>query len=350
MKNKVNTQTSDEDGQAGYIASDSSPRFDNVLPTRGISVDDRKPAPSTEWREIIAPDEQERFAKEAERFTRIQNDRAQRYGEPGRGFHRKPLLALRAEFDVLADLPDYARFGLFATPGPHEAWVRLSNGIFDINPDPVPDIRGFAIKVFGVDGPDARDGAPALSQDFLMIQVDPFGLTSQQFTDAAWSLAFDKPSPPSTEAIRRLHISGFAGTVFNTTTPFQVGPYAARARVVPAADHVPDPNAENDWGADFYRRLPLTYAFQLQFFVSEDDTPIEDAKKVWPEAIAPWITVAHLTLPTQPLDPDLAAQAERISFAPWNALAEHRPLGEVNRARRVVMDRSVANRRGSYDR
>ena len=33
----------------------------------------------------------------------------------------------------------------------------------------------------------------------------------------------------------------------------------------------------------------------------------------------------------------LAALDDRLAFSPWNALAAHRPLGGINRARREVM-------------
>ncbi|MET9493120.1 hypothetical protein [Nocardia sp. NPDC006630] len=303
--------------------------------------------PSTEWTEKITAAEPECFAHETETLSAIQQDRTHKYGQSGRGFHRKPLLALRGRFEVLPDLPPYARFGLFSRPGSHEVWIRTSNGTFDIQADSIPDIRGFALKVFGVEGPDARDGSPAWCQDFLMIQIDPFGLTSEQFTALSAQLA-NGDIPPSPEAAQRLAISGFATTTFNTTTPFTVGPYAARARLLPPEGEVPDPDADNDWAADMFARLPLTYRFQLQFYVNESDTPIEDATKQWPEASAPWVTVADLTIPEQQLGAGFAAQVEQISFAPWNALADHRPLGEVNRARRVAMDRSVADRNGTY--
>lgn len=301
--------------------------------------------PSTDWSEKVGPDEAERHRKQAETLGEIQNDRTARYGMPGRGFHRKPQAALTASLEVLPDLPDHARYGLFAASGTHETWVRLSNGTFDIRPDNLPDIRGFAIKVFGVDGPDARDGSPAESQDFLFIQVDPFGLTSAEFV--GFSVAMAAGNGPAA----KLPFAGFTIDIFNATVPIACGPYAVRARLLPPEGQQPDPEAAQDWGADFRRRLaegPLTYRMQLQFFVDEAITPIEDAKVLWPESEAPWVTVAHLTIPVeQPEDTEkFAAEIEAAAFAPWNALADHRPLGEVNRARRIAMDWSVRNRSG----
>jgi hypothetical protein len=83
--------------------------------------------PSTEWKEKIAPDEDVRFAKYAERFAALQARHTAMTGE-GRALHRKGLLGLNATFEVLADLPAHAKHGLFAKPGVHNAWVRLSNG------------------------------------------------------------------------------------------------------------------------------------------------------------------------------------------------------------------------------
>jgi hypothetical protein len=257
--------------------------------------------------------------------------------------HRKQLVALSASFEVLPDLPEPARHGLFATPAKYEAWVRLSNGTFDVRPDSAPDVRGFAIKVLGVDGPDARDGSPATSQDFLLIQFEPFAFPSSD-TFVAAVLAAAKAAVPASGAPP---FSGFATTSFHTTTPFACGPFAARARALPPADRQPRPDAATDLAVDYAQQLtagPLTYEFQLQFFVHEDVTPIEQPTVSWPEDVAPYVTVARLTVPTDQPGDAFAAQVESASFAPWNALAEHRPLGEVNRARRVVMDRSVRNR------
>jgi hypothetical protein len=308
-----------------------------------VTEDAVKP-PSTEWAERVGADEPERHRQQAEQLTAIQQDRTQRYGVPGRTFHRKQLLALAASFEVLDDLPAHARHGLFAEPGTHEAWVRLSNGSFDVLPDAVPDIRGFALKVFGVDGPDARDGSPAQSQDFLLIQLNPFGFrSSAPFVALSLAAAQGKLPPP------KLPFTGFATERFHSTVPIACGPYAVRVRMLPPAGQQPDPAAGEDLAADVRRRLdagPLAYEFQLQFFVDEAVTPLEDTSVAWPEDEAPYLTVGRLTIPVgQPADEvAFAEQVERASFAPWNALAEHRPLGEVNRARRVAMDHSVRNR------
>ena len=90
---------------------------------------------------------------------------------------------------------------------------------------------------------------------------------------------------------------------------------------------------------------PLVYDLDLQYFANEGATPIEDATLDWP---TPYTTVARLTLPQQDLSSEasqaLAVEVENGIFDPWAALAAHRPLGDVMRARKVVYFESQKGR------
>src|SRR5262245_33699296 len=88
-----------------------------------------KRSPSTAWQEVALPDEQnliERFAQDIGRFQKEDED-AKR-GKPFRGFHAKRHAGLIGEFQVLGDLPDHARQGVFSAPRTFPALVRFSNG------------------------------------------------------------------------------------------------------------------------------------------------------------------------------------------------------------------------------
>ena len=64
------------------------------------------------------------------------------------------------------------------------------------------------------------------------------------------------------------------------------------------------------------------------------DEPLEDATAKWD---APFEEVARISIPKQDFDTDAESTAcENLSFSPWHALAEHRPLGSLNRGRKVV--------------
>jgi hypothetical protein len=130
------------------------------------------------------------------------------------------------------------------------------------------------------------------------------------------------------------------------------GPYAVRMRLVPAAANgKPAARARQDGAADFSRRLsqrPLHWDVQLQFFASEELTPIENPAVNWP---TPYSTVARLMLPRQLIQSEagqaLAQQLEATVFDPWQALAAHRPLGEIQRARKALYFESQKGRGGA---
>ena len=324
------------------------------------------PVPSTEWKERIAPDEAERYAQFATQFAEIQARKSKRFGN-GRTLHRKQLAAAHGTLEVLDGLPHYAHFGLFAIPHDYEVWVRLSNGGVDKAPDKMPDIRGFALRVLGVRGNSALGNGPAVSQDFTLINQEAFAFAgSTEFVE--FVVAASQGNGHLLKYLVRKHgllgvpgqlgkmikvvkkpFTGFATETLFSALPMANGPYAVRVRLVPStANGKPESGAQNDWSADFAARLrkgPLHWDMQLQFFASEQLTPIEDASVNW---TTPYSTVARLMLPQQDLDaPDAKAFAERVEGSvidPWQALVEHRPLGDVQRARKVVYFRSQKGR------
>ncbi len=318
--------------------------------------------PGTAWQERIAADEAQRYAGYARIFADIQRRKSARYGT-GRALHRKQLSAARGELRVLPDLPEFARQGLFAAPVSYEVLLRLSNGGLDKASDKMPDIRGFSFKVLGVQGDSALGNGPALSQDFTLINQEKFAFTgSAEFVDFVEAASHGNGAllkflfrrygfvggPLQLAKMIRIAgkpFKGFTTETFFSSVPMACGPYAVRVRLLPAASNGPaSPDASKDWGADFSQRLAsaaLQYELQLQPFVDEKTTPIEDASVNWP---TPYTTVALLTLPQQAVSPALLAQAEAGVFDPWQALAQHRPLGDVQRARKVVYFQSQQGR------
>lgn len=323
-------------------------------------------APSTAWREVVAPDEAERFAGYGRQFVAMQAAKSKKFGT-GRALHRKQQLGLAARFEVLGGLPAHARHGLFGAPKTYDAWVRLSNGGPDKAADSQPDVRGFSLQVQGLSGASAL-GGECVHQDFALIQHPAFAFAkTDEFVGLVMAVA-DGPLGLLPYLLKRYGFvgglrklkkfaatfgkpfHGFAVTTFFSAAPIACGPYAARVRLRPADASLP-PIEGKAWAPDMAKRLrsgALVYELQLQFFVDEASTPVEDASVDWPETVAPYVTVACLTLPQQ--DPDSAAGkalAERIEaavFDPWAALAEHRPLGDVMRARRVVYFESQKQR------
>lgn len=332
------------------------------------------PSPSTHWTEHVAADEAVRHERHAQLFADLQAQRNARFG-PGRALHRKQLAGVGARLEVLPHLPAHARHGLFAQPKVLDAWVRLSNGGADKASDRKPDVRGFAIQVQGLQGASALGQGVALAQSFLLINQPAFAFpTSDEFV----SLVMQATKGPRAlivyllrrygwwgglKKIRRFArtlgrpFNGFADEVFYSAAPIACGPYAARVRLVPVHPKAivkPEQAGSSkavDWGRAFVERLQrsdLQFELQLQFFVDETHTPIEDASVDWPETVAPYLTVARLTIPVQDAQSaagrSLADRIEAAAIDPWVALMEHRPLGEVMRARKVVYYQSQLSR------
>ena len=312
--------------------------------------------PSTQWQESMAPDEAAQFERYAKDFAEMQQRKSAQFGK-GRTLHRKQLLGARVQLQVLPNLPEFAAHGLFAQAKTYDGWLRLSNGGMDKAADKMPDIRGFSLALDGVQGDSALGHGPATRQCFALIHKSKF-----DFPNAAEFIEFvlaasHGPGHLIKFLVRRYGLwagpkrllkllaslnepfSGFANESFYSAAPIACGPYAVRVRVVPEPDNgAADPAARQDWGADIQRRLrrgPLHYRLELQPYTDPSSTPIEDASIDWP---TPYTTVARLTVPQQDIsaDPALSQQVESGIFDPWAALAEHRPLGNVMRARKVM--------------
>ena len=312
-------------------------------------------SPSTDWSEQIAADEQQRHAAFAATIVALQSRINDRRG-PGRAFHRKPVAALTGRLTIPSGLPEYAAQGLFAEPGEHDVVIRMSNGSVVPQADPVPDIRGFALSVRGLDAPGAL-GQPTDRQDFLLINWPAFGFQdSRDFADlvpaaakgqkALLSHSIDKHGPVAgplamlrQAASLARPFSGFATSQFHSCAPVAWGPYAAHVHVAPVGAGR-NLLALRDWGADVRDRIakgPLRWELQAQFYTDPQHTPIEDGRKPW---TAPKVTVGLL-------EADALADAAAVEadhFDPWAALADHRPLGEIMRARKAAYWPSYQNR------
>jgi len=329
-------------------------------------VSETQQQPSTEWVEVVSPDEERRHKQFAETIVEIQS-KIDRKNGPGRAFHRKEVLAARAVVEVFGDLPAAAAHGLFAEAGTYDAVVRMSNGSVVPQRDAIPDVRGFALSVRGLEAPGALGGTTD-RQDFLLINRPVFGFrTSQEFAEivpvsAQGQTALIKyfvsrygPWKGPLEAAKLTKdflkpFSGFATATFHSAAPIRVGPYAARVRLTSRQDamHLA---AQLDFSHEVKERLKsgdLEYDLALQFYVDEAQTPIEDGTVDWSTDVSPYVDVARVILPQQDAESisgkSLSEEVEADTFDPWAALAEHQPLGEIMRARKVAYYASQQHR------
>ena len=336
-------------------------------------------SPSTAWEEKPVRGEPKLFHDFARDIVAYQKKDAGKFG-PFRGFHAKIHAGFLAEFQILADLPEYARQGVFAVPQTLPAVVRFSNGDSHINPDANREPRGIAIKLIGIPGRKLLPGREdAVTQDFL---ATSHSVTStvrdvRQFIHFVkakrlpkWLMLarmFFTLGPCEMrrikEALERtvLHsdVRSMATEEFSGTAPIKFGPYAVKFTVIAAdgtaeaTDRRSTENFLRDELADRLRKEDLVLDFLVQFYVDEMRTPIEDTSVPWRYEDAPKLKVAQLRIPrcdlNDPQTRELSEKIDRLSFSPWHATEDHRPLGNVMRARRVAYEASAALRHHSAE-
>jgi hypothetical protein len=293
-----------------------------------------------------------------------QKENARSDGTLMRGFHAKPHAGLVAEFKVLDGLPDYARFGIFTEPCVFPAVVRFSNSVHLRQSDKRLDPRGIAIKLIGVPGdklpPSNRDD---VTQDFVATSrsVISAARNTQQFMAFVEAgrkrglLAVNLArAVGGREALRVLYaivrslvlrrkVRSVATEEYAGGAPIKLGPYAVTFTVRPSEGTEPltrrrrTENFLREELADRLRKGDVIFDFLLQFYVDDEHTPIEDNSVLWKPEHTPFVKGAQLRIPSCNLDdPVVSARSEVIDwymFSPWHTIEEHRPLGNINRAR-----------------
>ena len=265
--------------------------------------------------------------------------------------------AVRGTFEVLPDLPEPFRRGIFATPRTFPVWVRFGGP----GPHSPPDMHdngllSIGIKLMGVEGPKLLDDERH-TQDFLGLSSPTFttpdvienvklqrrllqGLPGFYFLDPRDSHYLDAIMQG---LYARAQSSPLEATYWSTV-PYLMGEgQAMRFSVHPrSSDRTPIPKhpAPNYLRHAMARTLaerPVEFDFRIQLQTDPHRMPIENASVIWPERLSKPVTAAVLRLPVQVFhSPEQLAFARNLSFQPWHCIPEHRPLGSQNRARKVV--------------
>ncbi len=306
--------------------------------------------------EKIPPLESEHIEKLAARLkAKIIRDNAN--GIMRRDAHPKMHGLVQAEFTIDANLPKELSVGLFSEEKTYPTWIRFSNQDGSINPDIQGDIRGMAIKLMGVSGekllPTEKD---AQTHDFITISTDVFvtkdvaefdGLIKALIGNVICKLVFFMTHWRVAGNLKKSMIK-FANPLqirYFSTTPYLLGDLAVKYSVIPQIKHsddIPSNPTDNYLREAMVKQLDkegATFDFCVQFQSNPDQMPIEDPGKLWDENVSPFHKVATINIPQQNF-----ASAERdeigenLSYSPWHALPEHRPLGGINRARRVIYE------------
>ncbi|CAG8864964.1 catalase family protein [Pseudomonas fluorescens] len=287
-----------------------------------------------------------------------------------RDAHAKAHGCVKAEVQVLPELPGELRQGVFSEPGKTwQATMRLSNGNAYPQFDSIRDARGMAIKLFDVPGKQLLSDRQGRSeQDFVMFSHPNFFVSNvaeyrqnvAAQADGKKMMAFFPGRDPRTWQVRHLFIalatlapapSSPTQTTYFSVSPYKFGEANAKFRVMPDPDNCPAYNLpeQNRKLPNFLRnalnqqlstdRMPACFALQIQRQDANKYMPIEDTSIEWRESDAPFETVARIKVPAQDFDtPALNMQCDNQSFNPWFGVEAHRPIGGINRLRKAVYE------------
>ena len=279
-----------------------------------------------------------------------------------RDAHPKAHGCVLAEFRVESDLPPSLAQGVFTPGKTYPAYIRFSNG--DPNParpDAEGDARGMAIKLLDVPGQKIlEDERDAQTQDFVMINHPVFMVddpahylelaqatgSSDLFAKLRQFLALGLRGALNAAAMTSSKIASPLEARYWSQTAYRLGDpphkqaikFSARPQG-PATATIPDDPSPNFLRETLIRQLEAGEA-RFDFEVqprSSTSMSVEKATVEWKESEAKFFKVATITIPRQTFaTPERDKLGEDLSFTPWHALPQHRPLGSINRTRRIV--------------
>src|SRR5438874_3374074 len=270
-------------------------------------------------------------------------------GRAVRDAHAKGYGLVRAEVEILDQLPaEYAQ-GIYAKPARHDALIRFSNG----SPHAGADARlggatGLALKMFGIDGPTLVEDEPdAHTFDYANIDapiffcntVEHYLFIQELFLEApiyfaqgtsgrhrffrdfvtgkgtldqdhwAWDELF------AFLTVAQLRPVNLLLSTYWTMGAVRHGEYIAKVRFAPVtafAKKVVQRTLDLTSALEVYRPAlvaelrdrPYEFDIQVQLCADLARMPVEDVTVEWPEALSPFVTVAKLRIPQQDISDD----------------------------------------------
>lgn len=323
--------------------------------------------------ETFDPDEEESLNK----IIDLMADQMRGRFKPGgyeRGGNTKTHGVMKATFTVHDDIPEKCKVGIFAQPKTYKAYVRYAGPGPNVPAD-IQDV-GFlsmAVKVMGVPGKKLMedknlqkkyglfaDSIEKNTQDFITTSGGATFVTPNTRENAKlqyWSLVdmtlYYFLNPFDSHIVDMLTHALWNETKYNplgdrywSCTPYLLGEgQAVMYSFVPKTKELYTKIPGLPFG-----KVPFNYLrenmiktlnekdveFDLMVQLQTDPhlMPLEDSSVRWPETLSPFIPVATVRIPKQNFDtPAMIEFNKLIKMNPWHCLPEHRPLGNLNRAR-----------------
>lgn len=309
--------------------------------------------------EVVPPNEQVDIEQAAASAVGIVDALQTTYA--ARGVHAKGHACVKAYVDVNKGINQQLKHGVFAEPGKqYKAWIRFSNSGSNMakSDDHAKDARGMAMKLLNVgenlNGGTTQEFIAHNSPAFFVTSVDDYNKFVATKGDPKYFIQGYNPLKWRIRELWQL-ITAYAPppqsplwTQYFSNTAYKLGPHNVKFKMQscaaePTADKPPvnDPDFLKHRLADELSEGSACMQLAVQLQDGTKQMPIEDATVLWKEDESPFIPVANISILQQTFDtPEQQQFCEDLSFSPWNALEAHRPVGALNRARKLVYEAS----------
>ena len=309
--------------------------------------------------EKFYPDEEESLNK----IIDLMMDQMRGRFKPGgyeRGGNTKTHGIVRATVTIRDDLPEHCRKGIFANPRTYPAYVRYSGPGPNVPAD-INDVgfMSMAMKLMGVPG-EKLMSEEKFTQDFITTSGGATFVTPNTRENAKlqyWSLVdmtlYYFLNPQDSHLLDFFMQSLWNETQYNplgrrywSCTPYLLGEgqammYSFVPKTTDIETHIPGLpfgtppfNYLRENMIKTLNEKDVEFDLMIQLQTDPHLMPIEDGSVRWPEELSPFIPAATVHIPKQKFDSDAQFEfGKRLKMNPWHCLPEHRPLGNLNRAR-----------------
>ncbi|MEP0855550.1 catalase family protein [Trichocoleus sp. DQ-U1] len=330
--------------------------------------------------EVKQPDEERLIREIVDSVARQGQKVFDKHRHAMRGAHAKSHGGLKGELRIYDNLPAHLAQGLFCQPRTYPVMIRFSTVPGDIMPDGLSCFRGMGIKVIGVAGPKLLETEPdAVTQDFLMINspVFPSGTIARFLPEQLLQEKVVVSAPEEAQQLfgtvarmtnamtQKVGINLYPsalgltqpethilGETYHTSAALRYGDYIAKLSITPVSaslqpligKRIDTQNASvlRDIIVEFFRQQSAEYELRVQLCTNLETMPIEDASIEWSEGESPYQAIAKLTIGMQEAySPARQVYVDDVlSFNAWHCIAEHQPLGSIQRLRKEVYEAS----------
>lgn len=328
--------------------------------------------------EAKQPDEDRLIREIVDSVTRQGQKVFDKHRHALRGAHAKSHGGLMGELRIYDNLPAHLAQGLFCEPRTYPVMIRFSTVPGDIMPDGLSCFRGVAIKVIGVAGLKLME-PDAVTQDFLLINspIFPSGNIARFLPEQLLQEKVVVSAPEEAQQLLgtvartvnavtqkvgiNLYPSALGltqpethilGETYYTSAALRYGDYVAKLSVAPVSASLQplidkridtqNASALRDLIVEFFRQQSAEYELRVQLCTNLETMPIEDASVQWSEQESPYQAIAKITIPIQEAySPARQVYVDDVlSFNAWHCIAEHQPLGSIQRLRKEVYEAS----------